>query len=847
MANPGRIPHPWMLLDSCFVIDYSKGQFAIMVTAGTMYRRLLWKEMRQLVPLGVGAIVIGILLLALSQATNVFASGSGLQYDPIVVLSVIPAMFAVGAGAVLVGQEKEQCTILWLSSLPVPKKTLIYCKWFATFAGWIAIWIVNLACVLICHLAGLLTWEVNQDVSWFDFLSVLSHSLFLTFSGLALAWKTRSSVAALVLLVPFAFIPYIIILLQQLVRQMVLGNASYKWTEARATTLQWSGLEIVCCIAVIYWGWRNAMHSLEASPQRRSETVINHRARHQTLPYTPLSALIWQFAKQNSQPLLVILCMFFLSVSLLLMPSVTSALTGIVRNEAAVTTYWAFIKASLAISGCGVLAFQGDRYFKGIRFLADRGISLRLIWLTRHAVPASIAGLGVALCLVVGRATIYFQSDSCRLFVYAFCLLAFLTYAISQWIGQVLSSAVLAIICAPLASLFFLGYAVFAVSMIGISPMLMFSLFVLPFFATFLTMRPWVDSRNGRNFWLMHALFLILILGLPWCPFVIALCSQPKLDTEIQHAFKKELASGSNSHRKVTTIAPSHLISSMPQPTRSDGNFFESRANIFLENIAANLDTGTMAMPQVGFALLFMREELAITYTKLGTLNASTSPDQDSPYSRERKHSSEFDRWSKRYSRFIEVATSLAESLRDEPFLLAQEHADQVEILILLHLQKSEGRDWIEAHVRQQACSLLVDESKRRNSRRSAIANEWKHLQVEHNESNQKTFIHVFLEKNRVQPNLIERLAIYGRYEQTLQTLWRLSDAKLNQVTAMRRELASLQELSPALYGLDQSDPLSQADDLESVFFTANLYRPAVGRLWSADWETKAHQLSQLE
>ena len=84
---------------------------------------LVWKESRQLLPLVVALMVVAAILF-LSQLF--FQDQPDWQHE--LIFLVFPGLFATGAGAVMVGQEREQGTMDWLSSLPITPRQLILTK-----------------------------------------------------------------------------------------------------------------------------------------------------------------------------------------------------------------------------------------------------------------------------------------------------------------------------------------------------------------------------------------------------------------------------------------------------------------------------------------------------------------------------------------------------------------------------------------------------------------------------------------------------------------------------------------------------------------------------------------------
>ncbi len=90
-------------------------------------RRLLWKELRQLWPLLLSLLAAGGLLAVLLTLVQAFSTQLSLELQSNMLYGM-PGLFAVGAGALLVGQEKERKTLGWLSSLPIAARDIVQHK-----------------------------------------------------------------------------------------------------------------------------------------------------------------------------------------------------------------------------------------------------------------------------------------------------------------------------------------------------------------------------------------------------------------------------------------------------------------------------------------------------------------------------------------------------------------------------------------------------------------------------------------------------------------------------------------------------------------------------------------------
>ncbi|HBJ37090.1 MAG TPA: hypothetical protein DDZ51_20530, partial [Planctomycetaceae bacterium] len=148
-------------------------------------QRLWWKELRQLLPMMILLPTIATLLTTFhlfSSGPNQFSWSAG-----IAVFLGMPGLFAVGAGALLVGQEKELRTIQWLSSLPIRPQTIVRVKTATAVVGLGILWMIS----------GLyFAWREKYESPMTD-VGPLSawpvNSFFILFAGLALAWRIKSA------------------------------------------------------------------------------------------------------------------------------------------------------------------------------------------------------------------------------------------------------------------------------------------------------------------------------------------------------------------------------------------------------------------------------------------------------------------------------------------------------------------------------------------------------------------------------------------------------------------------------------------------------------------------------
>nr|MCU0874096.1 hypothetical protein [Pirellulaceae bacterium] len=439
-------------------------------------RHLCWKEIRQVLPLVWMQLGLGVCfqLLLLFQPNDTFVFR-------FLVFAGMPVLFALGVGALLVGQEKERRTLDWLRSLPIAAVDLVAVKLAAGIFALLAVWCLNLLLLAIFILpTG--RWPVASlipaDPGW-EYLWPLQ-SVFLLFAGFATAWIFRSSLVALLTLIPLSLLPGMFSLAL---------NGPAPWMMVLAL--------IVLSLPLLVVGWRRGIKSL--APEHVSERrFVWNRAQEVPLgepevwtrpTHVPAAMLIWQFVGQNQTLLKGIAAMLFVALGLLITtPSVDSGRPALA----------AFL-GLLAASWLGVLAFQGDGMQERIRFLAERGVSPAKIWWTRHAPALSL--LATALTLMVLFLPAYLRSEFLSTPGLLFVVAVLFTYAVSQAVGQVFRSPTIAAIAAPVGAWMLAAYGVSLVALVAAPYWLLAMCALFPWLATFLLMRRWMDGRLGWGFW----------------------------------------------------------------------------------------------------------------------------------------------------------------------------------------------------------------------------------------------------------------------------------------------------------------------------------------------------------
>ncbi len=524
-----------------------------MSTAGIARKRLILKELRQLWPLIASSLIITVLLYLLVLIIRTNSIDRPMAWGVLVV--GLPGLFAVGIGSMLVGQEKEQRTILWLQSLPLAKRDLVSSKLIAGLIGLAIVWIASLALVTV--FAGGEYWGTGNQLAvdyWTSFSALPLHTLYLLLAGLAISWRVQSAFLGLILLVPIAFLPGI----------MTMLAASFLYPsriEVVGSSLL-VGSQLICCVAAAWLSWRYAMKTLSAAATVRTGVTTATKSVRFGTPYSKGSALLWQFAAQSKLTLWATVVMFVLSILLTLslskfdwnqfyFYSARSARYG--NNFPGEMAFVAVALAFLATCWLGVLVFQSDRTNRRIRFLADRGLSPSLVWRTRQAIPICIC-LAAGIMLVVVATWVGMSSgpsfaklvqELAALVVFPLLLISLATYSFSQWLAQLLPSPIVAAISAPPACLGVVVYYMACVTELGTPFLLLVLVALLPLVVTRVLMKRWMDDRLDWKYWTTHLATPLICIVLPLVPLAYTWLTTPTMDSTIRAALEEQAKSSS--------------------------------------------------------------------------------------------------------------------------------------------------------------------------------------------------------------------------------------------------------------------------------------------------------------
>ncbi len=767
-------------------------------------RRLWWKEIRQLWPL-VGMLIVLALLLQLVE----LLSQNTMDWQQAAVLLGMPGLFAAGAGALLVGQEKELRTLDWLRSLPLPAVDLARTKLLVGFCGLAIIWLVSL---LIALASGSL--NVIRDGAGGEWIWPM-HSVFLLLLGFATAWYLRSSLVSLLVVVPLACLPLICANLHE----FLWATRSWEHIEPRPWVMA-IYLGIFSVVALIC-GWRAALHSLAPEqPTQAARGSSRQTTRETYVAYArvePASSLLWQFLAQNRAALI--------GVSLLLIVGLLSGLSGGIWLGA--------LPGFLAGSWLGLIVFQGDALHRRKMFLADRGVSPTLTWLTRQAMPILLALVALALLVPIMRQEARQSFGVNDWLIGAAWILSI--YGTAQWIGQLLQSPIVGGIAAPVAALLMSSFLVYVGIELGAAWWAILLTVCLPLLATFVATSAWMDGRTDWRFWSWHAFILALTILIPISGFLSYMAMYPRMSSASRDELRRiPLPPQSQWINQVSLsemdTSPADTIDPLPEDDPGAGSgklspplwtvdeYRRSTLDIMRNGLNVSAVAPVNNWPMVSACIA------------QAVLDRTADPQAKDPVR------------SNRYREMIRLIFEDAENQRRGLQLVNQDLADMFQMILVEELQQPLALQRLGSELYDSLISVLSDSNLRDELRRAALANSWRLSATS---------------RARATSNLGGydiHMAQHGRV--TTRDVWdatRTVDLVSERLLKLSKANADLERRKlrveiDTLMGYRASSPLdsfyTESGKGRELLFYEIAYALRPGLFWHGDWETVAQRLA---
>lgn len=855
----------------------------------TYPRHLWWKELRQLLPLFILIPIVGALLFLFRLAAMQWmAMPLSTIQNPQQFIWIIPCLFAAGAGGIQVSQEKEHQTLYWLASLPVSHVVLVIVKLVIALAGLVLLWLIWLPLAGgLFRLAGESTYTLYDRVPiW------LLYSVYILFAGSALAWRTAGPLPSLLSLTAAAVLP------------IALQSLQYFWLTNHHDSSIPNLLILSACILLamfftMLWSRRyfqvqlpgaatrfgaagllpNSWQLLRLDQPLMPSGIVRHAI--ESPPATQYSALLWQSWHQQSKWLLTlgaITCGAIALGSRFLfyqgLPHAPLGYTGIYTVTLLATITGVF----LSLIWLGSLAFLSDSSGRRICFLSDRGTSPGLTWVTRQALPATVAVLAICFGATLARIDLKAVGSTECLIV---LLIAGLLFGIAQWTAQVIPSVTLAFLAAPLCGLIALAYTQFCLIALGTPLSLVLVFYAIPLVATWHGMRAWMDRRYQRRFFLNHLGWLLAMLLIPVIPFAWSAITQPRLSADIRQEMLDLLKDQPYYNQKLPEITLSY------KPEKSLDTFDvpldesqEAQADESEETstVPTEMDNQRRASDPVERQSLIAQQQEKMKHLSKQLSNASTGIDagyQSMMISRYLHSICQLTRqsWSKQqasdesrehYQSAIRILQRLASCMRMNQKILAQDYADVVEIWLLAELHQTESIKNLGEELYVSLVQQIGDSSKRQKARQLAVARSFQLAQEDRQKNSLGGYeMNVFSQAMMFglpQGVLYDWLFQRQRMQLAAGDLWLLAKGPPTWATAdqstskpslttpteadLLHRIAQFWDRSPATYGLADLMSSGRVHDVNeslAVLLADKNIAPALQ--WNAGWERQAARL----
>ena len=502
----------------------------------SIFLRLLWKEYRLQRAFWIAMVVLAVLLhlIVLASVRSASLSPEAMATARTTwvfeISLALAALYALGCGATLFATEHEADTYQFQRSLPVSARRLFFSK--ATFAVTSTMAMIGLLWCLAAMMGG---WRLpeprthlGQWGSW-GFGSVE-----------ALVWGTFFS---LVLRRPLAAAVLAIVCASVSVHFMVANFGPQYFREPYVEALPMRAVFVAMLAVVTLWlghrWFRERLFGVRKSDDfypvgEVPETPMIGMPR----PTGTLTRLIWQHVRQSAAMLAILSAMVapLCLIGFWLWAFVLSSFPGAPAIDASRRSglLFALMAATIAVPLAGASVFQGDQRRRGFRFLTERGVSPRQIWLSRHVVWAVPVLLWTVLILPVSLLPAAAHSappgEGAILIATALGFLV-LAYPAGQLCSMFFSSGILAGFFSVALTLVL---CIWAGLMVGLGVPWLWSVAPIPLvllLATWVRTPSWLLERNTFRAWLPTA----LTLAVPAVAIVAGACAHrvysiPRID-----------------------------------------------------------------------------------------------------------------------------------------------------------------------------------------------------------------------------------------------------------------------------------------------------------------------------
>ena len=794
--------------------------------------QLLRKEARQLTPLLLVLIGCGVFL----QVLGLFQQSTAKASFHSTILALIPILFAVGVGPLLVSQEKEQGTLRWMTSLPVPPRTIVASKLIVSLLGLIVTWCVSAAIAFaVCPTIINSSAFTNLELQIWP-----ANTFFLLLMGFALAWILPTAGSTLVGLMVAASAATMFAAVADAFSYNIFDQSAY-------LGYLWFFQFVVTAIlfAVAFWFGKRSFvteaksGAVSARASRREHLKLAFD-RTKTPSLSPASGLIWQVFWQNR---MLWVAAFF--VAWMGLASIAYG-TGVLRSPTILNT--------TAFAGCIVLSWLGASVFGSdanqgrIRFLTERGVSPSKIWWTRLALPLSsvIFGLLVfALMLEAWSSSKHnynLNLGPLTSFSGLVLLSVLMTFGFAQWLPQWTRSTLIAFCISPVFAIFSLINVVFLRTFIHAPWWLLIASIAISFAATRIMLCPWMDGRTGLKYWFSQIGLLVAALVLPLIPILITFATYPDMPTALRRELTEEvkryepltegieltipkkfnMGDGFNRNRNNASYrdedSSSDLLDESASPEADSGKETKDDFVGFADSLSESLDTLERRLSSINGPVIYSNYWMraVIKEAQLMSLQIGTSQDESAGSQKEYRD---------RYHRSLILLSKFVSHMRMSDRLKDQEVSDQIEQWLVNELLKPNRKELFSDEEYSTMVATLANQKGRHQARRRAVVVAWHQYR---NESGG--------DFGGLNPPQVPA--------ESAAQAWLVNDRNVGQATAALLEyLESKQPASGKFPDKIQAFWPDGSVEVERTLQISDVRTP--GALWHQDWETKAAELNE--
>jgi len=682
---------------------------------------LIWKDVCQVIPLVVALLLVVGLLIAFQywnsnlRTTQFYASIE-------LTLLVLPGIFATGVGAVIVGQERENRTIDWLSSLPIMPRQLFLTKVTVGVVGLAIMWLITIVSVtfLVGSDTNISRWrltnttQITQNLTPISFPLWIVHSLFVMLAGFYTSWRVKNQFFSLVALLALATVPF---LASATVSEFsTLRGRVYPGTEF----FVWLGVSLLLIPVIFLAGYRRAEKVLSPaeattlSPLKRFQA--NWVAAEPPTFHSGTAAIVWQSMRS----------------SWFLFPIILALMIGVVFldyatwNRAVWIAFGGYVGMPLAVCWLAVSVFKFAGTPEQLRFLADRGVSPTKVYMARHAVPIAVVLTGIVIYTLYATYVLSSSNDQPRPYHWPSLLQVTLScagiYAVSQWVSQLIRTTTIAFMIAPLVAILVASSHRFHfISDVRWQVFFELLIFLIPMLGTWAMMQRYMDRRDSPRKYFLVPLFLLSFGGISIASLFVDQWHLIARGNEDVGAFTISQREAREVEGKSFAASPptyvlieSELFNDVPLEYTGESKKNKAKQIIQTESVEPkDLLTGLEQLRDApggaakidshawqGFLIWATLEQVKFE-------NASGAEAFD-----------EFAPW-------IDSASLLVESLRKSHRWLDQEAADRIEIWLASVLSSHTMKPYQNEAVIQTAIDRLPTRSDRNRARRTAILASW--------------------------------------------------------------------------------------------------------------------------